>query len=313
MQHTPAIVLAYITAGTTVLPDPAVLTHINYAFGVVNNTFDGVIVQHEARLREIAALKARAPRLKLLLSIGGWTAGGFSEMASTPERRAAFSADCARVCAQFGLDGIDLDWEYPTSTEAGIAAAPEDRDNYTALMGALRQALGAERLLTLASYAGAQFIDFAAIAHLIDFVNIMVYDLGRPPFHNAPVFASAMTRKWTCESAVAAHLAAGLPADKLVLGLPFYGHGDTKTLPDFIDYKDIVKLTGFTQHRDPVALVPYLTDAAGAVVCVYDDAESLERKCAFACDQGLRGVMYWEYACDDAQGTLRQRVYAALC
>jgi chitinase len=306
------IVLAYVTSNSTIMPDPAVLTHINYAFGTVNKTFDGVIIHHEERLTSIAALKAGTPSLRVLLSIGGWTAGGFSEMASTDTGRKAFAAHCASICTGFGLDGIDIDWEYPTSEAAGISASPADTANYTLLMQEIRAAIGNNRLLTLASHAGAKFIDFAAIRDTIDFVNIMVYDVDRPPYHHSALFASPMARKWTCESAVNAHISAGLPPEKLVLGLPFYGHGDTKAVPDFIDYGKIIRLTGFEKKWDEAAQVPYLQDSKGRVVCVYDDEQSLALKCAYIKSRGGRGAMYWEYNGDDTDGTLRKCVYHAI-
>ena len=102
------IVVAYVTSNPTVMPDPSRMTHINYAFGHVNDTFNGVRINNESRLHSITALKKDAPWLKVCLSIGGWGSGRFSEMAATDENRKAFAADCARVVAEFDLDGIDL-------------------------------------------------------------------------------------------------------------------------------------------------------------------------------------------------------------
>ncbi|GMO15443.1 MAG: hypothetical protein Ta2A_25720 [Treponemataceae bacterium] len=58
--------------------------------------------------------------------------------------------------------------------------------------------------------------------------------------------------------------------------------------------------------------MPYLTDTDGAFICAYDDAQSLEAKCAYILQRGGRGAMYWEYACDDEAGTLRTCVYRAI-
>jgi chitinase len=306
------IVLAYVTSNSGIMPDPAVLTHINYAFGLVNKTFDGVIIQNEERLKSIAALKAGTQSLRVMLSIGGWGAGGFSEMASTGAGRKSFAAHCASICTGFGIDGIDIDWEYPTSTAAEISASPSDTANYTLLMQEIRAAIGKDRLLTLASHAGAKFIDFAAIRDVIDFVNIMVYDVDRPPYHHSAIFASPIARKWTCETAINAHISAGLPPEKLVLGLPFYGHGDGKAIPDFINYSEIIRLKGFKKKWDETAQVPYLQDANGRLVCAYDDEKSLALKCAYIKSRGGRGAMYWQYDCDDADGTLRKCVYNAV-
>ena len=180
------VVAAYVTGWNKdmPLPDCSVLTHINYAFGNVNKTYDGVIIQRPERLRELVELK-KDHKIYIVLSIGGWTAGGFSEMASTDKRRKAFARDCKRIVKEFHLDGIDMDWEYPSSSEAGITSSPADIDNFTLLMKELRKALGKDYLLSCATIADARFVDFKAIEPYVDLVNIMMYDVGNPPYHHA--------------------------------------------------------------------------------------------------------------------------------
>ena len=301
------VVLAYVTSWSTVIPNPQVVTHINYAFGHVTDSFNGVRIDNEERLKEIVGLKKQNPALKVLLSIGGWGSGRFSEMATSPENRKAFAADCKRVVTQFKLDGIDIDWEYPTSNAAGISAAPDDTKNYTLLMQDIRAAIGKKQLLTLASVATGQYIDFAAIEPTVDFVNIMTYDIARPPYHHASLFRSDKTETVSCQEAVAAHVKAGMPIGRLVLGIPFYGHG-TEAIK-YCNYKDIIKLEGFTRQWDEVAKVPYLTDANGNMVCTYEDAASIAEKCRYLNSQGMLGAMYWDYDGDDAEGTLQRAVY----
>lgn len=302
------IVLAYVVSGATSEPDVDVITHINYAFGHVNATFDGIRIENEERLHQITALKKKKKTLKVLLSIGGWGSGGFSEMAATDENRKAFAGACREVVHRFKLDGIDIDWEYPSSSSAGISSSATDTDNYTLMMKEIRLAIGKRKLLTLASVAGGHYIDFKAILPYINFVNIMTYDVARPPYHHAPLYKSEMTRGISCQEAVNAHLNAGMPADKLVLGIPFYGRGADK-LPDFIDYKAIIALSGYTTGRDENAKVPYLSDSSGKMVCSFDDAESIREKSLFIVTQGLLGAMYWQYDGDDSKGTLRNAVY----
>ena len=101
------VVVAYVTSWSTVMPDPDRVTHINYAFGHVSDSFDGVRIDNEDRLRSITALRDDAPSLKVLLSVGGWGSGRFSEMAADKKLRRSFAADCRRVVEEFGLDGID--------------------------------------------------------------------------------------------------------------------------------------------------------------------------------------------------------------
>ena len=177
------VVVAYVTSWSRVIPDPFTMTHINYAFGHVNDTFDGVRIDNPRRLKQIVELKTVNHDLKVMLSVGGWGSGRFSEMAADDQRRKSFANDCLRVVEEFGLDGIDIDWEYPTSDMAGISASPDDRGNFNLLMRDLREVLGEDRLLTLASSAYAEYIDFFACEKYLDFVNIMTYDMASAPYH----------------------------------------------------------------------------------------------------------------------------------
>ena len=304
------VVAAYVTGWNEDMPIPdcSVLTHINYAFGKVNKTFDGVTVQRPERLRQLAELK-RNHEIYVVLSIGGWTAGGFSEMASTQRRRKLFAKDCKRIVKEFGLDGIDIDWEYPSCSEAGIISSPADIDNFTQLMRELRKALGKEYLLSCATVADAQFVDFRAIEPYVDLVNIMMYDVGNPPYHHAALYRSDKSGRVTAQEALQAHLDAGMPVNKLVLGVPFYGRsvkgfGDTA-------YGALIKRTDVIRMWDDVAKAPYLVKD-GEFVCTYEDAESLAWKCRFVKETGMRGMMYWEYRCDDEAGTLRNTVWTGI-
>ena len=179
------VVIAYVTSWSDVMPNPQLVTHINYAFGHVNETFNGVRVANEERLKQIMTLKTQRPDLKILVSIGGWGSGRFSEMAADEQNRLSFAQDCQRIVKEFGLDGIDIDWEYPTSSAANISSSPDDTENFTLLMRDIRQAIGKDKLLTLASVSSAQYINFRDILNDIDFVNIMSYDMANAPKHHS--------------------------------------------------------------------------------------------------------------------------------
>ncbi len=308
-QH--RVVVAYVTSWTHDLPDPTVMTHINYAFGRVTPTHDGVSVDNPDRLRAIVELKRRNPNLKVLLSVGGWGAGGFSEMASNQDIRERFCASCAQTAKDFGLDGIDIDWEYPGSKAAGIAASPQDRENFTLLMKGLRKSLGSDLLVTLATAAMGNHYDFPAFMDDVDFVNMMTYDMGGAPRHHAPLYSSERFQGMSCQKAMQTHLDQGVPAGKLVLGLPFYGRG-SKEVGDFVNFSGIKQLEGYTEQWDKQAQVPYLTNREGKVVLGYDNARSLKGKGKFARKHHLRGLMYWDYNGDDSQGTLRNVVWESM-
>lgn len=301
------VVVAYVTSWSDVIPDPFCMTHINYAFGHVNDTFDGVRIDNPQRLKDMVALKQVNPDLKVMLSVGGWGSGRFSEMAMDRKLRRSFADDCLRVVKEFGLDGIDIDWEYPTSPAAGISYSPEDTGNFTMLMKDLRQVLGDRLLLTFASAASAEYVDFKAVEPYVDFVNIMAYDMATAPKHHSALYESEISGGMTSDKAARAHMAAGVPAHKLVLGMPFYGRGSGR-YADFNDFKDIKKDIEAYEIWDEKAQVPYIADTDGTLIVGYDNPRSLKIKCGYIKANGLRGAMYWDYDGDDADGTLRKTV-----
>lgn len=309
-KDTDHVVAAYVTSWTDEIPDPSVLTHLNYAFGGVNDSFNGIVIDNEPRLRQMVALKKISPELKVLVSVGGWGAGNFSEMASTAERRSAFAKDCARVIDEFGLDGIDIDWEYPTRSDAGISSSPEDTHNFTLLVREIRSVIGPDKLLTIATPCTGQHFDFPEIIDCLDFVNVMAYDMQNGPdnFHCA-LYRSPNAGAVTAEEAVVNHIKAGVPARKLVMGMSFYGRGIPE-LRKYGNYRDLPSIIGDKYHKmwDAEACGPYLVDDEGHFVFGYDDTRSLELKCRYILDRGLLGGMYWDYHGDNEAGDLSHTV-----
>ena len=302
------VVVAYVTSWSEVMPDPQYMTHINYAFGHVNESFNGVKIDNEERLKQIVDLKKQKPKLKVLLSIGGWGSGRFSEMAANDEYRRAFATDCDRVVKEFALDGIDIDWEYPTSSMANISSSPDDTENFTLLMQDIRAAIGNEKELTLATVASARYIDFKAILSSVDFVNIMAYDMASAPKHHSALYSSGHSGDITSDGAVTAHLKAGIPPSKLVMGMPFYGRGGDG-YPSFQDYNKVGNTdTQYTEKWDEVAQVPYLADKNDTLVFGFENPRSLAIKCQYILDKDLLGGMYWDYSGDNEQGDLRRTV-----
>lgn len=300
------VVASYVTSWTDVMPDPFLLTHVNYAFGHVSDSFDGLEIEEVDRLKEIVRLKKQNPTLKVVLSVGGWESGNFSEMAADENLRRSFCAECEKAVRELKLDGIDIDWEYPGDGEAaGISWSPDDKDNFTLLMKDLRSALGKKKLVTLASCCNPKYIDFPAIMDFVDLVNTMTYDMndGDSTLHCA-LYPSEHTGHWTTDGSVKAHLEAGVPADKLVVGVPFYGKGK-RSYRSGHDFKRIYPIPeGYTEMWDEAANAPYVVDGEGNFVFGFENERSLKDKVSYIKDNGLRGIMNWDYAGDDADLTL---------
>lgn len=293
-QESKNIVVAYVTSWSNVIPNPHSMTHINYAFGHVNEEFNGVKIDNPKRLKEIVKLKRINPHLKVTLSIGGWGSGRFSEMVADDNLRLSFAKECKSVVDKFNLDGIDIDWEYPTSSVAKISSSPDDTKNFTLLMRDIRAAIGEEKELTLATIASAQYIDFKAILPYIDFVNIMSYDLDMGEKHHSPLYNSEITPEFTVSKAVDAHLAAGVPAKMLTMGMPIYGRGTA-------EWKKISRaergraMEKYEEKWDEKGKIPYLVNGDGEYLYGFDNERSLQLKCSYIKERGLLGGMYWCY------------------
>ena len=112
------------------------LTHINFAFARIDG--GGRVVFEDPKfataLKSLLALKQQNPRLKVLVSVGGWEADGFSDAALTDESRDVFARSAVGFVRAHGVDGIDLDWEYPGQGVAGIKYRAEDKQNFTQLL-----------------------------------------------------------------------------------------------------------------------------------------------------------------------------------
>jgi chitinase len=322
------------------------LTHINYAFADVR---DGRVVEGFGRDAEnfklLAELRRQHPHLRILISVGGWTwSNNFSDAALTAESRRRFTESAIGFLRRHDLDGIDIDWEYPGLRGNNNVHRPEDRENFTAMMSELRQALDAEGraknrryLLTFAAGASPDFIahtEMDKVQASVDFVNLMTYDFRTSdPIagHHANLYLNpADTKQRSVDSAVREFIAAGVPPAKLVVGVPFYGRAwaDIKgegTGPyqpgsrpaERIETKygsmsaALVDRGGFVRMWDSQAQAPYLWNKDTRTFISYDDPESMRLKSAYIRDHGLAGVMFWEYY-GDTTGVLLDTLFTAL-
>jgi chitinase len=345
-----AKVVAYVTSWSTqpVAIDTRLITHVNLAFALIDDTGRVTIPSDvaETRLRQVVAVRRAHPALRVLVSVGGWAAEGFSDAALTDRSRQEFAESAVDLLRRFDLDGIDLDWEYPGQDVAGIKARPEDRRNFTELLAAVRAQLDAEGrrshrapgdpyLLTIATADREYFdhVDMPRLHRYVDWINVMAYDfynsLTRTTGHHAGLHratSAPTTDRWGSAS-IEQHVAAGVPARKLVLGVAFYGRrfeGVTPSLDGLNQpyekyggdhsYRELVESyidrDGYVRHWDQRALAPWLWNAATRTFVTYDDPESIRRKAEFA--RQLGGVMFWELSQDTPDGALLQSIAAGL-
>ncbi|NTX83665.1 glycoside hydrolase family 18 protein [Citrobacter youngae] len=240
------------------------ITHLNYSFGLVynnekdetNDALKDASKLHQIWLSQkvqddllkIPQLRKQNPNLKVLLSVGGWGARGFSGAAATKESRAVFIQSAQEIIAKYGLDGIDLDWEYPVNGAWGLVESqPADRANFTALLTELRAALGHKKLLTIAVGANAEspksWVDVKAIAPSLDYINLMTYDMAYgTQYFNSNLYDStqwptvAAADRYSANFVVDNYLAAGLKASQMNLGIGFYGRVPKRAVEPGIDW-----------------------------------------------------------------------------
>jgi len=342
-----ALVVGYVAGWEPLAPvDTGKISAINYAFAHIK---DGAVVldQPEAAsvVERLCALRGGSPSLRVLVSIGGWGADGFSDAALSDASRAKFAASVAALVARTGIDGVDIDWEYPGLAGPGIVHREQDRRNFTLLLAAIRGALdalaprpnappsGRRRLLT-AALADAEFvahIELDRVAGQLDWINLMTYDFHNSltPLtgHHAALHADAAGER-SVERAVDEFLAAGVPARKLLVGVPFYGrafaavkdvdHGLGQQYGHYEgDHawpqlkRDFIDRNGFVRYWDEHAQAPYLWNPQSRVFVSYDDPQSLALKAQFVRSRRLGGMMYWEHS-QDPDGELFGAIDAAM-
>lgn len=301
------------------------LTHINLAFGLVKN---GLLDMSQlTHIDLVERFRRWNPAIRIVLSVGGWGAGGFSEMAMTEAGRRAFARSCREAVDRLALDGIDVDWEYPCSDQAGIGADPRDRENFTLLLQELREQLGGKSL-SIAAGAGEYFIrdtEMEKVAQIVDYVQIMTYDMRGGFTHQAGHHAALCAGRGddsglNTKAMVELFHAAGVPLEKLVIGAAFYSRRWTG-VPDRCHgllqeaesvgnggprYSDItekfMRENGFKQYWDEDAQAAYLWN--GSEFISYENPKAIRLKCDYVREKGLLGIMYWEHGCDTTRELL---------
>ena len=308
------------------------LTHINYAFVDVKGgkAFLTNEKTDSTNFRKLNLLRNKNPDLKILISIGGWGwSENFSDAVLTDSSRKVFAKSSVEIIRKYNLDGVDIDWEYPGMPgEEGNVFRPEDKQNYTLMFEAIRKELdvfqkesGNPKLLTTAVAGFVEWLDVTEMGKAqkyLDFVNLMTYDLfqGDTVVHHASLYSSDMYKtSKSADVAVKAFVKAGVPVEKLIMGLPFYsrkftvagqlqkGLGQKQSAQEYFHgytmIKDsLVNKKGFKAYRDEVAKVPYLINEKTKELISYEDEESVREKCKYVLANKMGGVMFWEYDSD---------------
>jgi len=283
--------------------------------------------------------KAHAKGIKVMASLGGWSMSKhFGEMAMDPTKKALFLADL-EILMNLGFDGIDIDWEYPGHGGMNFTGKEREFKDFEDLMVDIRNVIGPDKLITAAfsaSPAKLEGFDWARLDASMDYFNMMSYDYeggwSEVAGHNAPLYNydGSVDDTLNLDYLTTWMLEKGIAADKINLGMAFYGRGvqldeaaalGAKTkkrqikmdvdgpLQSAVDMKHWSKYegspsyfyikqnaTGWTEHFDEQARVPYLTK--GDYFLSYDNEKSIKEKAQYISDQGLAGTIIWQVAGD---------------
>ncbi|MGW8763187.1 glycosyl hydrolase family 18 protein [Streptomyces sp. NPDC055815] len=330
------------------------ITHINYAFGNVtggkctigdsyadydkaytaDQSVDGVADTWDQPLRgnfnQLRKLKKAYPNIKVLWSFGGWTwSGGFGQAVQNP---AAFAQSCYDLVEDPRwadvFDGIDLDWEYPNA--CGLSCDTSGAASFKNMMQAMRAKFGANALVTAAVTADASAggkidaADYAGAAPYMNWFNVMTYDFfgawaaQGPTAPHSPLtsYAGIPQAGFNSAEAIAKFKAKGVPANKLLLGIGFYGRGwtgvtqsapgGTATGPAQGTYEqgieDYKVLRNSCPANGTVAGTAYAH--CGSNWWSYDTPATVNSKMSWAKNQGLGGAFFWEFSGDTSNGEL---------
>jgi chitinase len=320
--------------------DPFLCTHINVAFAtVVDNAVNLKDSQLEV-LESVVNLKKTNEQLKVLVSVGGaGNASGFDQMVLNHANRKIFIRSVVDLVKSYGVDGVDLDWEFPNQDPVHDK---NQKIHFTQLLEELRSAINKQHrhkfILTVAVAAPVFLIDNSyKVPYLnqwVDFVNVMTYDYHfytkLTPFTglNAPLYESYTDKGYFSSLNInySAHywLSKGMSREKIVIGLPTYGHTFRLTNPHnkglyapargygklggggFVDYTQICKFLNLNQITpvfDMDSRSPYAAKSTEWVS--FDNEQSLSFKAEYVRDYQFGGVMIYSLNADDHMGVCK--------
>jgi chitinase len=336
----PYHIIAYYTGNGELIKQYPVekLTHIIYSFlKIQNDTLTFKSIQQEESLKQLVELKKKNPDLKIMVSIGGW--GGCapcSALFASPEHRLNFAKTTVELFKRYNVDGIDLDWEYPTiAGYPGHTYAPQDKNNFTELIKTLRNEMGQAYLLSFAAGGFTRFleesVDWASLIPYVDFVNLMTYDLtsgvSKTTGHHTPLHNNKI-QKQSASNCINYLIKNKIPSEKLVMGAAFYArvwenvsdehHGlyQSGKFKQGVPYKNFDKFfndtSGYAYYFDKKAKAPFQYNAGKKMFATFDDEKSLKEKTKFIRNKKMGGIMFWELSQDKTANGLVGVIYENL-
>ena len=281
------------------------LTHIIHAFAWPNS--DGTLSTYNGMIDGNLNYQVHLSGKQILISLGGWgNSTAFSDVTGNSSLRSTFIANIISFIQQNDYDGVDIDWEYPSTLV--------HKENLTLFVSELRSALDmidSGYLLTMAISSGnwyGQWFDYEKLVSICDWLGVMTYDFhgtwSSHAGHNSPISSPSNCSDGSVETALSyLRDQRYIPSNQLVLGIPFYGkvfnapllyESFTGVVTD-LEYNEIPSLinAGWSRLWDDYSKVPYLLNNDATKLITYDDSISVALKAERAIQENLSGVMIW--------------------
>ncbi|MGC4059276.1 MAG: glycoside hydrolase family 18 protein [Chitinophagaceae bacterium] len=314
------------------------LTHIIYSFVKLQN--DSLVLRdssQEKTVHQIVALKRKYPHLKIMVSMGGWSAcAPCSDLFADAKHRTTFAKTTVALLRKYKLDGVDLDWEYPAIEGfPGHKYDAADRQHFTKLIRTIRNEMGNRYLLSFAAGGFIKYleqsIDWPAVYPMVDFINLMTYDLvggyATVTGHHTPLYSYRDGQESTdkCVSWLLDH---HVPASKLITGAAFYARVWEQVQPkgnglyqpgvfkEAVDYNRFnvyfSDSSGYTYYWDDRAKAPYQYNQRKQLFATFDNERSVSEKAKYVRQKKLGGIMFWELTLDKPSGGLVEHIWEVL-
>ena len=312
------------------------IDQLNYSFALIEN--GEATDAHWKNIRQVERYLQRHSHIDGVVSVGGWGADGFSDACATPEGRQKLADSILRVMDAHGFVGVDIDWEYPGSSAAGIVSRPEDEENWYELLALLRAGLdarqaeaGRDYLLSVAIGCGEeqlQAVNGGKLDQLVDQAVLMTYDLSgfdKITGHHSGLYPNE-DRHNSGARAVKLLAESGLSEGKMLLGFPSYAkvwrqvsgggtglHQRAATSGNksiSFDEQLLLESQGYTAHYDEEACAAYWFNGENFVSG--ESQRSIDEKVAWLRQKDMLGCAVWSWN-TDAESKMAAMLDAAMC
>ncbi|BGP38961.1 hypothetical protein JCM10450v2_002918 [Rhodotorula kratochvilovae] len=236
---------------------------INYAFALPTSDYLVEIPSYATGNLKRTVKYAHGNNTKVNIAVGGWSDSVyFSGAVASASRRTKFVQSIVKIVNDYNLDGVDVDWEYPgTSGAPGNQISSSDTANLLKFLKELREALPTKFLSTCTTHQayigadGSPLTDVSAFASVLDHILVMNYDVwgaSSTPGPNAPLrddCSGSLQPNANMQSAINLWTKAGMPASKILMGIPAYGYVSSSSAKTLIHKRDTVPTTGLSNRH----------------------------------------------------------------